>query len=77
MKQFINSEAYIIEHRCCGYCTRLLAGNTKCLHEECVAAKLCDSTFIEVCIEKQLQSFFLGIEELAEKNFVLLMQFSF
>lgn len=49
-----------ITHRCCGACGILLQEGSECDSVSCVAAGISNATFIEVCLDKQLQTLFSG-----------------
>lgn len=60
MQNYVDYDADTIVHRCCGYCTQLLPDDSSCPLEECKRACIPDSSFVEVCLEKQLKTFFSG-----------------
>lgn len=60
MKEFVDYSRSVIVHRCCGYCSRLLSLNSICDMPECLMANVAESSFIQVAIDKQLQTLFSG-----------------
>ena len=60
MKHFVDHNEMITDHRCCGYCSRLLS-NSNCDTPECQAAEAPEGSFIQICIIKQLQTLYSGL----------------
>ena len=61
-KGLVNYDDSTKTHRCCGYCTIPLIDQATCEKTECKAASLPDSTFVEVCLDKQLNKLCSGKE---------------
>ena len=64
MRSFVDYNEEITVHRCCGYCSRLLS-DLSCDLPECQAAEVSDSSFIQICLVKQLQTLFSGLYQFA------------
>lgn len=60
MKKYVNYQADTKVHRCCGNCTKLLVGDSSCSVADCRRANIPDSTFVEICLDKQIKTLFSG-----------------
>lgn len=58
--KFVLYDQETLLYRCCGFCSTLLSTDMSCQSTECLAACVQDSSFIEIRLDKQLQTLFSG-----------------
>ena len=61
IKKFLCFKEGVIVHHCCGCCTKLLENDQECDSTFCRISGSPNATFIEVKLDKQLQTLFSGI----------------
>ena len=60
INKFVDYNANVIVHHCCGFCTRLLSDGNPCSQVECQSNSLTNFSFVEVRLDKQLERIFSG-----------------
>lgn len=60
MKNFVSYDSDTKVHHSCGHCTQLLPLGSLCPRAECQRAGIADATFVEVFLDKQIQTLFSG-----------------
>ena len=60
IRRFLQLEKEITVHHCCGCCTKLLDNNQHCESVVCKMSGIPNSSFIEVRLDRQLQTLFSG-----------------
>lgn len=60
LNKFVSYDQETVLHRCCGFCNTLLPMDTSCQATECLSAGVQESSFIEIRLDKQLQTLFSG-----------------